>query len=343
VGDVMHANATLSQWYYLDYLQTGVMIIDKQYRIVYWNRWLEYHSNILSETIQGQSFKIAFPDLADSRLFELVQQVIEENLSGMISAALNRSLLPLYPSINHQLKQINVMNQMVQVTGMHDANGQQLAMVQVTDMTHSQVRHAQIKAQSQTIEALENVDQLTRLPNREKFDHDFHQEFKRIMRARANLVATIIEVDHFDNFERQYGANKAQEVLVKISDIFSSLLCRDTDIVTRYNKDSFALILPYTSEAGSQLIAQELRKAVHALKVPHALSATSSALTVSIGLAFISPQSNEEEPRFVEALNFALAAAKEAGGDRAMLYTMADGRLTDCDGPHSDGQLLLAL
>ncbi len=347
MGDVEQSVPGVSPWYYLDYLQMGVMVVDEYYRIVYWNRWLENHSNIISESVELKQFKSVFPDLADSRLFELIQQVIEERLSGMISSALNKSKLPLYPSINHQLKQMDLMQQMVQVTAMEDANGRQLAMVQVTDMTRQHLKNVQIKSQSDKMQALVNVDAVTALPNRQKFDVSLDSEYRRAIRAKAPLVAAIVQIDHFDAFARHYGIQAADEALTEITAIFQSLLCRETDLVARYDSQSYGLILPCTTEEGCVMIAQELRRAVKALDMPHAFSASSSVMTVSIGMALVEPEKPEELAAFVKAFDFTLNHAHELGGDRAMLYLMDGGRLRDCDGGYDglnqEGQLLLQM
>lgn len=348
MGDVEQSvSAVVSPWYYLDYLQMGVMVVDEYYRIVYWNRWLENHSNILSESVELKPFKTAFPELADSRLFELIQQVIEERLSGMISSALNKSPLPLYPSINHQLKQMDLMQQMVQVTAMEDASGRQLAMVQVTDMTRQHLKNAQIKSQSDQMQALVNVDAVTALANRQKFDISLEEEYRRAIRAKTPLVAAVVEIDHFDAFASHYGQQSADEALTEITGIFQSLLCRETDIIARHSEQAFGLILPCTSEEGSVMIAQELRRAVSALDIAHAFSAAASSMTVSIGMALVEPAKPEDMAAFVKGVDFALNNARELGGDRAMLYLMEGGRLRDCDsgydGLNQEGQLLLQM
>lgn len=347
MGDVEQPASGFSPWYYLDYLQMGVMVIDEYYRIVYWNRWLENHSNIISESVALQPFKSVFPDLADSRLFELIQQVIEERLSGMISSSLNQSPLPLYPSINHQLKQLDLMKQMVQVTAMEDANGRHLAMVQVTDMTRQHLKNVQIKSQSDQMQALVNVDAVTALPNRQKFDLSLESEYRRAIRAKNPLVAAVVEIDHFDAFARHYGIQAADEALTEITAIFQSLLCRETDLVARYASQSYGLILPCTTEEGCVMIAQELRRAVTALDIPHAFSASSSVMTVSVGMALVEPEKPQEMDAFVKAFAFALRSAQEQGGDRAMLYLMDGGKLRDCDGDFDglsqEGQLLLQM
>lgn len=348
MGDVEGPVPSVSPWYYLDYLQMGVMVVDEYYRIAYWNRWLENHSNIISDSIILKPFKSVFPELADSRLFELIQQVIEEQLSGMISSTLNKSQLPLYPSINHQLKQMDLMQQMVQVTAMEDANGRKLAMVQVTDMTRQHLKNVQIKSQSDKMQALINLDAVTSLPNRQKFDISLDSEYRRAVRAKNPLVAGVVEIDHFDAFARHYGVSVADEALMKITTIFQSLLCRETDLVTRYASQSYGLILPCTSEEGCVMIAQELLRAVKGLDIPHAFSGASSVMTVSIGLALVEPNKPDEIETFVNAFNFALNHAHDSGGDRAMLYLMEGGRMRDCEGGHGDGldqegQLLLQM
>lgn len=343
MGDVSQSNPELSQWHYLDYLQMGVMIIDEFYQIVFWNRWLENHSNLVSESVEQQPFKKVFPELAESRLFELVQQVLEEKLSGIVSSSLNQSLLPLYPSINHQLKQMDMMKQMLQVSAIVDADGRQLAMVQVTDMTRAHIKGMQLKEQSKTVQSLISVDHVTDLANRQKFDACLHDEYRRALRAETSLSIAVVEIDHFDSFVANYGQQRADQCLEKVSALFDALLCRETDLVARYNSRAFGLVMPCTSVPGANLIAQEVLRAVKSLDITHELSATSSVMTVSVGMAQINPSQKDDEAQFLKAVNFSLNHAQKSGGDKAMIYLMDGGKLYDCAGAQQNAQLMLEM
>jgi transcriptional regulator with PAS, ATPase and Fis domain len=46
-----------------DMLNLGVVILDQEYRIVYWNNWMGMHSEIPAEEVVGRDIFEAFPEI----------------------------------------------------------------------------------------------------------------------------------------------------------------------------------------------------------------------------------------------------------------------------------------
>jgi diguanylate cyclase (GGDEF)-like protein len=331
MAGLVHRAFTPAGIQYLDFMQMGVMLIDENNRIVYWNRWLENHSNIAFEDIANRSFVEAFPELANSRLDDVIHQALEEKLSALISASLNQSLLPLYPSINHHLKQIDLMRQMVQVSSISDDKGRRYALVQVTNMTHVLAKEVQLRAQTQTIQDLVNVDALTSVANRRKYDSSLQEEFSRAQRAGSSLVIGFVDIDYFKLFNDHYGVSYGDRCLSEVAGSFEYALNRSTDVVARYSGQVFGIIMPCTTFEGAVSVAEALRSGVQDLQLRHEASSIASHVTVSIGLATMQPISTDKIDVLIEAAEFALDQAKKSGGNKAMIYAMQDGSLHACD------------
>lgn len=316
---------------YLDYLQMGVMVIDRHNHIVYWNRWLENHSNIMVEDVINQPFNTIFPDLVDSRLSDVINQALEERLSAVISAPLNNSLLPLYPSINHQLNQMDLMRQMVQVSAISDGDGNDFALLQINDMTHALAKGVQLRSQTKAIQSMVSKDALTEVATRAKFDESLENEFRRAQRAGTSLILGMVDVDHFKMFNNHYGESVGNDCLSEIAKVFDHVLNRSTDMIARYSGQVFGVLMPCTSYPGGLQVAEEVRNAVKTLEIAHDASTTAPFVTVSIGLAYVEPTREDQLDAVIEAAAFALGQAKEIGGDHAMVYVMKDGSLHDCN------------
>lgn len=316
---------------YLDFLQTGVVVVDSNYHIVYWNRWLEAHSNIQFSQIANLSFVEVFPDLAASRLVEVIHQAVDEGLSSVISASLNRSLLPLYPSINHQLKQMDFMRQMVQVTAIVDGQNKRYAMLQISDMTNALAKDAQLVEKTQTLLALNERDDLTSVVHRRKFDDVLQEEFRRAQRAKTALVIGFVEVDYFEMFKEHYGESYGDQCLVEVANTFEYALNRSTDLVGRYSDQLFGVIMPCTTFDGAVSVAETVREGVNDLQLRHEASTVAGHVTVSVGFATVNPTLNGRLETLVQSAMFALSQAKEAGGNKAMIYALQDGSLHACD------------
>lgn len=316
---------------YLDFLQLGVVVVDDNYRIVYWNRWLEAHSNIQFSQIANLPFVEVFPNLAQSRLMEAIHQAVDEGLSSLISPSLNQSLLPLYPSINHQLKQMDFMRQMVQVTSIVDDEHERYAMLQISDMTNALAKDAQLMEKAQTLQALNDFDELTAVVHRRKFDEVLQEEFRRAQRANTTLVVGFIEVDHFEMFQNHYGKAYADQCLVEVAGTFEKTLNRSTDLVGRYDEKLFGVIMPCTIFDGAVGVAEAIRASVGDLRLRHDTSTVADYVTASVGIATMLPTLDSHLDALVESAMFALMQAKEAGGNKAMIYAVQYGSLHACD------------
>jgi diguanylate cyclase len=50
-----------------DMVDVGLVILDRELRVQYWNRWMQSHSNIVSDQIAGSLIYDIFPNLKRSR------------------------------------------------------------------------------------------------------------------------------------------------------------------------------------------------------------------------------------------------------------------------------------
>ncbi len=94
---------------------------------------------------------------------------------------------------------------------------------------------------------------------------------------------------------------------------------RPPDAVARYGGEEFAVILPGTDAHGGQRVAEKLREEVEALKIEHASSAVSDYLTISLGVAAVTPGQGISPPDLVSAADQALYRAKREGRNRVVM------------------------
>src|SRR5205085_12580574 len=92
---------------------------------------------------------------------------------------------------------------------------------------------------------------------------------------------------------------------------------RSTDLAAPYGGEEFATILPATPANDLPLLAENIRRAVEALKLAHPASSASPFVSISLGGASIVPQMPQLATGLVEAADKALYAAKRAGRNRA--------------------------
>ncbi len=168
---------------------------------------------------------------------------------------------------------------------------------------------------------LATKDGLTGLANRRHFDDMLQQEWRRAERDGASVSLVMMDVDNFKKFNDQYGHQAGDSCLKTVAKAIAAEARRPADLAARYGGEEFVLLLPNTDEVGCALVAERIRAALEALKLPHALNPPTKRVTMSIGGATGWPnaESQGNHPSLIAAADRALYAAKHAGRDRFVM------------------------
>lgn len=175
--------------------------------------------------------------------------------------------------------------------------------------------HINLKLKTDLLENLVQIDGLTYIPNRRRFDQVFAQEWARMGRDQQPLALAMIDVDHFKAYNDHYGHGAGDDCLRQVAAALQRSLQRPADLAARYGGEEFVLLLPNTDGPGACTIAERARCAVAAADLPHAHSPTAGHVTVSIGIAAMDVPDGDPQ-RLLAAADQALYQAKREGRDR---------------------------
>ena len=140
------------------------------------------------------------------------------------------------------------------------------------------------------LEAFSYQDGLTGLANRRFYDMTLEKEWQRAMRSRKPVSMILIDIDHFKEFNDHYGHIEGDRCLNEISRVLENIARRSFDLCARYGGEEFVLLLPDTDEATAISLAEEARRAIIDLEIPHAGSEISDFVTVSAGVSSLVPE-----------------------------------------------------
>jgi len=163
------------------------------------------------------------------------------------------------------------------------------------------------------LEELATTDALTGLRNRRRFDTAIAQEWRRAIRQSRPLAMLLIDADHFKIFNDTFGHQPGDLALTTIAGCIAGSVNRAGDCAARYGGEEFAVLLPGASTEEALAVAEKIRRRVEALPAEPAL------LTVSIGVASLTPIVTMEWSGLVEAADKALYAAKAAGRNQSVI------------------------
>ena len=159
-------------------------------------------------------------------------------------------------------------------------------------------------------------DSLTGISNRSGYENFLSKHTR-------NIVLLLIDIDHFKDFNKVYGRDTGNEVLVKLAGALSTAF-RATDFPCRIEGDKFAVIMTNMSA--------DLREAVTSkVGLVNAIMADDSddlpLITFSVGAAFSAEGMNDHD--IYDAAESALDTARQSGRNQIVFY--GEGIVDDVD------------
>lgn len=176
--------------------------------------------------------------------------------------------------------------------------------------------HMELKEHREQLEAMSNIDGLTGIPNRRRFDEYLQQLWIHTINSSNPIALIMMDIDFFKAFNDHYGHIAGDECLKSVAQSLVSVPLRSLDLVARYGGEEFIAVLPQTDPAGSIIIANSMHKAVLSLQIPHACSAISKYVSISVGISNTIHTKSSSTKKLLESADESLYRAKNAGRNR---------------------------
>ncbi|MBF2058571.1 MAG: diguanylate cyclase [Cyanobacterium sp. T60_A2020_053] len=183
-------------------------------------------------------------------------------------------------------------------------------------------RTYELEKVNQELSQLANLDGLTQIPNRRRFDDYLAQEWEKHRCSHNNLSLLLIDIDYFKLYNDFYGHQQGDDCLIKVAQTMQKTLQRPSDLIARYGGEEFAVILPHTDTAGAHLVATRIQNAIDNLHIPHEKSKVSNNITLSIGGACLIPQGDVNMNCLINFADTALYRVKGEGRWGIRIYRM---------------------
>ena len=159
-------------------------------------------------------------------------------------------------------------------------------------------------------EALSVTDDLTHLYNSRYLNLVLRRETKRASRSGRPLSLLFIDLDGFKAVNDTHGHLFGSRALVEAAAVIRSS-ARETDVVSRFGGDEFAIVLPDTGGEGAYAVGARVREKIAAHKFL-AGDGLAIRLTVSVGVATL-PDVAASSEELVQAADKAMYQVKDSG------------------------------
>jgi diguanylate cyclase (GGDEF)-like protein len=178
--------------------------------------------------------------------------------------------------------------------------------------------HMEVLRQRRMLERLANIDGLTELANRRRFDEVFQGEWERARRSGQPLSLALLDVDCFKQYNDRYGHSAGDRALRSVARIASGCMRRPGDLAARYGGEELALLMPDTSAEQALQVTSWMCQSIAQLTIPHEASTAARVLTASVGGATLDPAGAESCLELLESADRHLYRAKAAGRNRVV-------------------------
>ena len=156
-------------------------------------------------------------------------------------------------------------------------------------------------------------DSLTGLYNHGLLMELLEKELIKQERKEYDICFAMIDIDYFKRINDMYGHMAGDEVLMQLSDIFTSSV-RASDIVGRYGGEEFGIILPEVSREDAFQLCERLRENIENYRFQAGHEVV--FITVSIGICFKRFKEIISSCEMVKKADDALYISKRSGRNR---------------------------
>ena len=300
----------------LDSIEVGIAVLDRNFKVQVWNKFLENHGAKKAEAIIGDSLFSHFPEIKEKWLRTKVDPVfnlkspvfiIWEQRPYLFKFACNRPVTSAAEFMYQNVTMFPIVDKR--------GNVERFCML-VYDVTEQALGKRGMEHLNEELKTASRVDGLTGLYNRRYWQERFDEMHKLCVRREKPSTALMLDIDHFKRINDTYGHQAGDKVIKMLAALIKRCV-RETDLAGRYGGEEFAIILNDSSVEDAKIVAERIRQLAQRLVVEH--EGESISFTVSLGLAQFSPDF-KGAMAWLECADQALYEAKENGRNQYRIY-----------------------
>lgn len=292
----------------LQRLDLGMLVIDKEYNVQFWNRFMVLYSGISSDQICGKNIFEFFPEIPEKWFRKKIESVFLLKTNAFITWEQRQYLFkfrhsrPITGGTEYMAQNVTIF------PIKQDKRVDQVA-ISIFDVTDVFIYRTQLEEVNLKLENLSQTDGLTGVYNRAHFEELLKNEYSRSQRHHQPLSLLMLDIDHFKRINDTKGHLAGDAVIRGLAQAVSSNI-RGHDVIGRYGGEEFCVFLPSTGYDGAKGCAEKIRQIVENMIVP--FDDDEIRITTSIGVSVLNENMYSYE-KLLQAADSALYLSKHKG------------------------------
>ena len=267
--------------------------IDKQQKVILWNRLAERETGISKASAMGQPLYRLYPFL-----FQHLQSFDLPTLPA------EPEVRKLHYAEGDEVRYFNLMVYSLEL------NASPCVMLRLDDLTEYQL-------QEHRLQRLTYYDSLTGFYNRTAFMEMFRHILLQADRHEGSVGILYFDLDRFKQINDSLGHQLGDKLLVQVAQRLKEAI-RNEDMLARLGGDEFAILLEEYHSVDD--LARVSKKIMELLHKPFAIEGHQLYLSACIGISH-SPNDGNDADLLLKNAEAAMYQAKRSGRDRLHFYT----------------------
>lgn len=168
----------------------------------------------------------------------------------------------------------------------------------------------EVEKENMALQRKSETDALTGLYNRFKLNEYGEQAFLRAYEHGTSLAIEILDIDYFKEFNDNYGHQAGDDCIREIANTILSLRKYGNIFCARYGGDEFVIIYEGFTEEETLSLATELKQQIIHKAIEHKFSKATDIVTISQGICWDIPRSNNKLWDYLHAADIMLYKVK---------------------------------
>lgn len=255
-----------------DTIREGAYCVDRDRRIVHWNRAAELITGYSTEEVVG------------SRCCDNILKHVDDQGNELCIMATS---CPLHMTIGDgEVREAHVyllhkegrrVPVRVKTMPIRDGNGHRIGALELFDQDGVVER---LRGQLLELSRVAYIDSLTGLPNRRYLDIALYQSLEEWIRYGWSFACFIADIDHFKGINDLYGHMIGDRAITTMANTMA-LACRSSDMIGRWGGDESLGILKNIDESRLSVLMERMCGLVRQTRI--ACGAVDIAATISVG------------------------------------------------------------